>query len=106
MLLTTFCRTARAAVLIAAGAFGTTMLAGALFAFGLAPPGPVVAPWWVAAQPDIQAIGGGVGPPPCLIHARRYRANPAYVPPPRCLNTRWFQGLPPPGEPAPAPVAP
>jgi hypothetical protein len=103
---------ARAAGLLAAGAIGTLILNGALLVAGPALSGHVVVPWRVAAQPQVEAIGGGVGPPPCLIHARRYRANPTYVPPSRCLNTRWFQGLPLPSEPpppapdAPAPAAP
>jgi hypothetical protein len=99
-----FAKTAMAAArIVAAGAVGMAALAGALLIVGPALPGHV-APWWVSAQARIQAIGGGVGPPACFLHARRYRANPAYVPPTWCLNTAWFRGLPsPPGEAAPPP---
>jgi len=100
--LSAFTRATMAAVLTTA--VGAAALAGALLIVGPALPGHVVAPWWVSAQPRIQAIGGGVGPPACFVHARRYRANPAYVPPTWCLNTAWFRGLPsPPGEAPPPP---
>jgi hypothetical protein len=99
--LSAFARTTIAAVLTTA--VGAAALAGAVLIVGPALSGHVVAPWWVSAQPRMQAIGGGVGPPACFVHARRYRANPAYVPPTWCLNTAWFRGLPPPPGEAPPP---
>ena len=79
-------RTTRA---VNAGAVGIAALAGAVLIVGPALPGHVVAPWWISAQPHIQAIGGA---DPCAIAARRYRDDLNYSPPPGCLKTAWFQG--------------
>jgi len=92
-------RTVRA---VLAGAVGMAALAGAVLIVGPALPGHVVAPWWVSAQPRIQAIGPVI-PPPCLIAAHRYRHDPDYVPTPKCLNSKFFRDLQTPGEAPPPP---
>jgi hypothetical protein len=87
---------------VLAGAVGMAVLAGALLIVGPALPGHVVAPWWVSAQPHIQAVGPVI-PPPCLIAAHRYRHEPDYVPPPKCLNSKFFRDLQPSSEVSPPP---
>ena len=70
----------------AAGVLMATLTAVALI---VAPalPGHLVDPWWISAQPHVQAA-----PNVCAIAARRYRDDLNYQPPPGCLNTSWFRG--------------
>jgi hypothetical protein len=70
-----------------------TAMAAALFA----------APATVVNAGPAYAIGGGIGPHACRNAALHYRDDPTYAPPPHCLNTRWFQELPPPGDAPPSP---
>ena len=97
--LSAFARTTIAAVLTTA--VGAAALAGALLVVGPALPVHGVAPW-DSAQPRVQAIGPVI-PPPCLIAAHRYRHDPDYVPTPKCLNSKFFRDLQPPGDAPPPP---
>jgi len=85
---TKFSAIAMAAVRIAAaGAVGMAACAGAVLIVGPALPGHLIDPWWISAQPQIQAA-----PNVCAIEARRWRDDWTYVPTQGCLNTSWFRG--------------
>ncbi|WP_428341332.1 hypothetical protein [Mycobacterium sp.] len=77
------------------------MAAPATLIVGPALPGHLVTTQWVLAQARIEAFVIVV--PKCKREARHYRRDPDYVPLERCLNSRYFQGLTPPGDAPPPP---
>lgn len=80
---------------------GMAAVAGAALIVAPTLPGHVVTSWWDSAQPRIQAFVTVV--PKCKREARHYRRDPDYLPLERCLNSRYFQGLIPPGDAPPPP---
>lgn len=80
-------------------------LAGALLTVGAALLSHGGAPWWVSAQPHIQAIGPFINI--CDGPHVRYLKQPGYVPPPWCQGTSWYHGPnedPAPGDAPPPPI--
>jgi hypothetical protein len=91
-------KTAARAILLAASLAGVVVPSALIV--GPALPGHLVNPWWISAQPHVQATGIGE----CNKAAQLYRLNPDTVIPPGCENRGGFKRLlPPPGDTPPPP---